>query len=503
MSSKFSGATGAAALTALPFLFPALFPLSWIALVPLFWLLGRARPVEAFLCGWVVGALANLAGFYWLPYTIRVFGGLPYVLSGVIFLLYAVLEAIQFALFAGLVRLVGFGPLLVFPPLLWVALEFFFPHLFPWYLGNTQTGFLSLIQSADLLGPYGVSFLLVWLNAVVYALLRRDSGRRRAALAAAAIVGVLALGSVIYGTLRLSALAARIAQAPKLSVAAVQGNIDVGIKWDPAEVERNLAVHRELTKNVSGASLVIWPETAVEAWVPEESRRVPDGILPAFAEGVTDFLFGARSYRGDPKGPDFAAFNSAFLADRQGGLAGRYHKQVLLAFGEYIPFGWLLSKIPGVPPIGSFSRGDGPRSLTLSGGARAAPLICYEDLMPPLSRRFVADTGARLLVNLTNDAWYGRSAAPWQHARMAQWRAIETRRTLVRATNTGLTAIIDARGAMTDSLPLFTPGVLTARVALLEGKTFYVRFGDWFAWTATLLALAWLIARLKSHGVPE
>jgi apolipoprotein N-acyltransferase len=500
MSSKFSGVIGAAALTALPFLFPGLFPLSWIALVPLFWLVERVRLREAFLCGWGVGVLVNLAGFYWLPYTIRVFGGLPYALSGVVFLLYALLEALQFALFAGLVRLAGFGPLLVFPALLWVALEFFFPHLFPWYLANAQTGFLPLIQSADLVGPYGVSFLLVWSNAVVYALVLRDCGRRRACLAAAAIVGLLVLGSVIYGMTRLSIVAGRMARAPKLSLAAVQGNIGVGLKWDPAEIERNLAVYRELTKNVSGVSLVIWPETAVEAWVPDDSRRVPDEILPRFAEGVTDFLFGARSYRGDPKGSDFAAFNSAFLVGPQGGVAGRYHKQVLLAFGEYMPFGGLLSKIPGVPPIGSFSRGDGPRTLTLSSGARLAPLICYEDLLPPLSRRFVADAGAQLLVNLTNDAWYGRSHAPWQHARMAQWRAIETRRMLVRVTNTGVTAIIDAGGAMTESLPLFTAGVLTAQVALLEGKTFYVRYGDWFAWAATLLALAALIARALRKG---
>lgn len=496
MSSKFLAAIAASALIAIPFLFPSLFPLAWIAFVPLFWVVEGAGLRHALLWGWLIGGIANLAGFYWLPYTIRVFGDLSYAVSVIVFFLYALLEALQFAFFALLVRMAGLGPLALFPALLWTALEFFFPLLFPWHLANTQANFSTLIQSADLVGPYGTSFLLMWLNATIYAALFRGGGRRRAPLAAGAILGVSVAAALVYGHLRLSTIAARMTAAPKLALAAVQGNIDVGVKWDPAKLQRNLQIYRDLTKTITGASLVIWPETAVEAWLPEQSRQLPDDILPPLSGEVRDFIFGARSFRGDPNSREFAAFNSAFLADRGGKLQGRYHKQVLLAFGEYIPFAELLSRIPGVPQIGSFGRGDGPRTLTLSGGARVAPLICYEDLMPSLSRRFVAEQGAHLLVNLTNDAWYGRSAAPWQHARMAQWRAIETRRSLVRVTNTGLTVVIDPRGSMVQSLPLFVSAILTAPVALMEGETFYIRFGDWFAWGASFLALAALIARL-------
>lgn len=496
MSSKFSGAIAAAGLIAIPFLFPSLFALAWIALVPFFWVIEGTRIRNALIWGWLVGGVANLAGFHWLPYTIRVFGGLSYPLSIIVFLLFALLEALQFALFAALVRILGFGPALVFPALLWTALEFFFPHLFPWHLANTQAGFSTLIQSADLVGPYGASFLLVWLNTTIYAGLVRGGAQRRVSLAARAVFGVVAVATLLYGQLRLSTIAERMAAAPKLTVAAVQGNIGVGMKWDPAKLKRNLEIYRDLTKTITGASLIIWPETAVEAWLPEQSRELPREILPPLGAEARDFLFGALSFRGDPNSRDVAIFNSAFLADREGKLLGRYHKQVLLAFGEYIPFAPLLSKIPGVPEIGGFGRGDGPRALALSGGARVGPLICYEDLMPEVSRRFVAEQGAQLLVNVTNDAWYGRSAAPWQHARMAQWRAIETRRTLVRVTNTGLTAIIDPRGSVAQTLPLFVPAVLTAPVALMEGETFYVRFGDWFAWAATLLALTALAVRI-------
>jgi apolipoprotein N-acyltransferase len=152
-----------------------------------------------------------------------------------------------------------------------------------------------------------------------------------------------------------------------------------------------------------------------------------------------------------------------------------------------------------MPFADGFTPGDGPHTLNLPGGVRVAPLICYEDLMPELSRGFVKTGKTNILVNLTNDAWYGRTVAPWQHARLSQWRAIETRRSLVRVTNTGVTAVINPKGEMTQSLPLFTAAVLRADVALLDGETLYVRFGDWFAWSATLISLAVLLIYWKTR----
>ena len=494
MSRKFFLCLISALLLAAPFHFPFLLPLAWIAFVPLFWALEGAKLREAFLFGWATGVVANLGGFYWLPYTIRVFGGFPYGLSGFVFLIFAVLEGLQIALFSAFSRLSGFGPLLLFPALIWVALEFSFPHLFPWHLASSQANFLTLIQSADLIGPYGTSLLIVWLNLTLYAALRAPNKRPRAGRAAAAALGVAVLAALAYGHFRLSTVALKMEAAPKLALAAVQGNIDVQLKWDPAQLENNLAAYRKLTERVQGVNLVIWPETAVEGWLPDDSRRLPGEILPSLSPEVSDFIFGVRSFLGSPDRPDFQAFNSAFLADRQGTLLSRYHKQVLLAFGEYIPFVEILSLIPGVPALGSgFSRGDGPHALALTSGIRVAPLICYEDLMPALSRRFVREERADLLINLTNDAWYGRTTAPWQHARLALWRAIETRRSLVRVTNTGLTVVINARGEMVRTLPLFTPGVMKVQVDILEGETPYVRYGDWFAWTASLLSLVVLL----------
>ena len=483
-------------LLALPFVYPLWFPAAWLFMVPLFFALHQSAALKrAFFLGWLAGGVANLSGFYWVDYTIRVFGGFPHGASQAIFLVFAAYGALPLALFALLVRLCGFGPLYLYPALFWVALEFSFPLLFPWHLANSQSAFLSLIQSADIVGPYGASFLLVWLNTILYARIFL-SEKGRTYLPGAVALSALLAASLLYGHWRLNEVESQARAAPAIKVAAVQGDIDIQRKWDMAFLTSNLTSYRALTEKVADARLVIWPETAVETWLPENIVEIPAEMLPSLPPDAA-FIFGARSFRGNPASPNVKAFNSAFLTDGRGRVAGFYHKQVLLAFGEYLPLAGLLSKLPGVPPIGDgFTPGDGPRTLDVPGLIRAAPLICYEDLMPGLARRFVAETGANLLVNLTNDAWFGDSAAPRQHARLAQWRAIETRRYLVRVTNTGLTSVIDPKGEMLSKLPLFSAAVLTANVALLEGETLYVRFGDWFAWLLRGASLIVLLAHL-------
>ena len=485
-------------LLALPFLSPVLFPLAWICFIPLFWSFGHARNLtKAISYGWLAGGIANLVGFYWLVYTISVFGGFSYGVSSLIFFLFAVLEGLQIGIFAVLVRWIGLGPTNLFPAIFWVALEFWFPLIFPWHLANTQSSFLTLIQSADLVGPYGTSFLIMWFNATLYGILCSAERSAKRSLGPAAVVGLFIIAALLYGHLRLKTVTSEMNAAPQITLAAVQGNIDVQFKWDPKRLKQNLDAYLGLTQKAQAASLIVWPETAVEDWLPEHIKKLPPALIPQFKSANSYFIFGVRSFNGTFNSADFKAFNSAFLADAQGRVLSRYHKQVLLPFGEYIPFSGVLSKLPGVPPLDGFTEGDGPHTLDLAGGIKIAPLICYEDLMPELSRRFVTETNANLLVNMTNDAWYGNTVAPWQHAWLAQWRAIETRRTLVRVTNTGLTTVINARGEMLESLPTFAPGLLTTEAALLDGKSPYVLFGDWFAWGASLVSITIISKKIK------
>lgn len=494
MAKKLSLCILSALLLAVPFLFPPLFPLAWVAFVPLFWVIAQAADIRraAFL-GWITGFAAHLLGFYWLVHTISVFGEFSYPISSVIFLIYAALQSIHMTLFALLVKRFGHGPLNVFPALFWIVLEFWFPFLFPWYLASSQVLFASFIQSADLVGPFGATFVMMWANAAIYSAVFAYRRNRQIVWQPAIPIAFLIVGSVVYGVVRLGTVEGQMESAPKLSVAAVQGNIDIDLKWDPKRAKQNLEVYRNLTKQTGGVTLVIWPETSIEEWVPETLLQLPPEVMPPLHPTTSHFIFGAKSFQGKPGARDFKAFNTAFLTDAEGRILERYHKQVLLAFGEYIPFSALLSKLPAMPFSDGFTPGDGPRTFNLSAGQRIAPLICYEDLMPQLSRAFVKQAQANLLVNLTNDAWYGRTVAPWQHARLAQWRAIETRRSLLRVTNTGVTVLINAKGEMGDALPIFTPAVLTTKVDLLEGETFYVRFGDWFAWAATLVVIGLIV----------
>jgi apolipoprotein N-acyltransferase len=498
MSRNFFATFLSAGLLAAPFLLPQLFPLAWVAFVPLFWVLERAKTLRgAVFYGWLTGVAAHLIGFYWLVYTISVFGGFPFAVSVLVFLIYAGLQALQMALFALLVRSCGFGPLQIYPALFWVPLEFLFPLLFPWHIANSQVGFSWFIQTADLVGPYGASFIVMWSSAALYHAWTARAREGFRAFLPFAYASLAVLVSIVYGVQRLDSVAEEMAGARKLAVGAVQGNVDIDMKWNPVLAQKNLDKHRDLTGQLDAVSLVIWPESAIEVLIPEELQALPSEVMPSFKSDRTFFIFGAKSFRGKPGRADMKAFNTAFLTDAKGRVLGRYHKQVLLAFGEYLPFAKVLALLPAMPFSDGFTAGSGPVVFNLQRGVRVGSLICYEDLMPYLSRKFVSETRANLLVNLTNDAWYGKSVGPWQHLWLAQSRAIETRRSLLRVTNTGVTSLVNAKGEIVRTLPMFTAQAMQTEVEILNGETYYVRFGDWFAWGLTIFTAAIALFRLK------
>jgi apolipoprotein N-acyltransferase len=500
MSRNLLAAFSSGLLLALPFIVPSVYPLAWVAFVPLFWALNGADKLgRAIFVGWLTGFFAHLAGFHWLVDTISIFGGFPYAASVGIFVVYAALQALQLAIFVGLLHVTGFGPLQLFPALIWIPLEFLFPLLFPWYLANSQVRFSWFIQTADLVGPYGASFIIMWANASIYRALTAPRQERRAALLPLAYAALAVIVSLGYGYQRLQNIAEEMAGARQLSAGSVQANVGVDLKWDPQLAKQNLEAHVRLTEQLDGMPVTIWPESAVEYWIPDDIRVLPLELLPPQSSERGSFIFGARSFQGKPGTANFRAFNTAFFTDGKGRVVGRYHKQVLLAFGEYLPFAKLLSYLPALPFAEGFTAGGGPAVFHLPRGIRAAPLICYEDLMPDLVRKFVAETRANVLINLTNDAWYGRTVGPWQHLWLAQFRAIETRRSLLRVTNTGVTSLVNPRGEVVQALPTFTPAVMRSEIAVMTGDTYYVRFGDWFAWAMTMGAAGIVLFRIKKR----
>src|SRR5262249_8465750 len=237
-----------AILLAAPYLSPILFPLAWIAFVPLFWAIIHAKSLRsAAFAGWFTGFIAHLVGFHWLIYTINVFGGFPYPISAIVFLIYAALQGLQLGIFAFFVRSVGFGPWQIFPALFWVAIEFLFPLLFPWHLANSQSSFTSFIQTADLVGVYGASFLLMWFNSIAAGVLFKIPPDSKTRWMPATICMACIIASLIYGWVRLNQVTAQMNRAAKLTVAAVQANIEIDMKWDPKQMNANLDAHTKLT----------------------------------------------------------------------------------------------------------------------------------------------------------------------------------------------------------------------------------------------------------------
>jgi apolipoprotein N-acyltransferase len=283
-----------------------------------------------------------------------------------------------------------------------------------------------------------------------------------------------------------------------VKVAVAQGGIDQSVKWDPENQLATLEIYKELTRQAreAGAQLAVWPETAAPffyGWEAELSRQL-DAIV---VSGGIPVIFGAPWY--DPaEGGKF--YNSVFHMDARGVVLGRYDKRHLVPFGEYIPLRsvlFFLRKLTAGDE--DFSAGTGP-ALFRFGGRPVAASVCYEALFPALTRDGVIG-GASWLVNVTNDAWFGDTVAPHQHLAMARMRCVEFRRPMVRAANSGISAVIDANGGTSASLGLFRRGVLVAAVRPATGETVYAKTGEIFGISCSILTIFAFILPLRgSHG---
>jgi apolipoprotein N-acyltransferase len=460
---------------------------AWIALVPLFILALGARPRIAFAWGWLFGTVFFLVLLRWLNFTFRTFSTIPWPLSwGPTFLL-----AAWCGLFlAGVVGLMAWlaarrSPAwaLATAPFLWVGAEWLRGHLFggfPWgTLGYSQHLQLPVIQIAELGGVHAVSLVLVAVNAAIAGAFVL---RWRGALAGLSLAAVLVGATLGFGIWRL----AEVPPAGQASVAIMQPSIEQPLKWDPDHAAVVLRIYQELTRQAGTErpALIVWPETAA----PTALRRDP-GLLRLLsrmsAEIGVPLLVGSIDVL---DGSPHRLTNTAFLVGERG-IAGRYDKIHLVPFGEYVP----LSGVIG------FVRGWAEFIADLEPGSRAvvfpgppAPfgvVICYEGIFPDLFRDFV-NNGARLMVNMTNDGWFGRTSGPGQHLAMYPFRAIEHRIAVVRAANTGVSAFIAPTGQVVRHLGLFQRGVISDRVPLRQGTTLFTRLGDWVAWLALGLAAA-------------
>ncbi|MBI2819914.1 MAG: apolipoprotein N-acyltransferase [Acidobacteria bacterium] len=476
-----------------------LLPLAAVALLPL--LLTTAKEASAkrrFLGGYLAGVVFFAGTCYWIYNVQRDYGGLSVPAAAGVFALFCGVLAFYFSVFswlAGYLWRLSWGPAAI--PLLWVALEYARTHLmtgFPWLLvGYALTDNYPLARLAQWTGVYGLSYLLVGLTVACIWLLIRPG-----ALATMHLLAVVGL----FCWLSISAVEEQYAEDQRAFL--VQTNIpqDTALtRWDVQTQAPLLNRLRELTvrsvRQPGRPALVVWPEVPVPFYYGNDSFTRP------YAEQIARqtksyFLMGIVGYAAgsDRQSPT----NSAVLLDPSGKLISQYDKIHLVPFGEYVPLRrWLTIVEKVTAEVGDFVPGEQLVVSTLPGG-KMSILICYEAIFPDLVRRFVHE-GAQVLVNISNDGWYGSSAARYQHLLMARMRAIENHRFVLRATNNGITAVIRPDGQLADQIPPDRAGVLQARWSFETDETFYTRHGDWFAWIAGVVALLALITRWSdSHN---
>jgi len=478
---------------------------AWFALVPLLAAVEGVGWKQGAKLGFLAGIVHYLTLLYWVAYTMRTYGYLPWPVCIAILLLFAGVLALYPALFCALISGMSVRPVtaLLFYPALWVTLEYGRATIltgFPWaFLGHSQYRTLQIIQISDILGVYGVSGLLAAANTALYFVYRSARQRRSRRPDTSPAFGAAALGLAaaltgatwLYGTFRTVEVDDWIQAAESMTTAVVQGNIPQAVKWDPLFQRSTVAKYLRLTQGTGAEDpdLIVWPETALPFYFLKEPRLTAEVVEGARDAGA-HLLVGSPAFEPGPQ--DRRYYNSAFLVTPDGTVRGRYDKVHLVPFGEYVPLKrWLpfLGKL--VAQVGDFSRGRVGATLTVD-DAPVGVLICYESIFPYISRAAVLN-GAELLVNITNDAWYGRSSAPYQHFSLAVFRAVENRRSLVRAANTGISGFIDPLGRILAATALFEDDAAVRAVPLLRPTTFYSRHGDLFAKACLLIAALFTI----------
>jgi apolipoprotein N-acyltransferase len=522
-----------AALQMLPFPLAGPVPL-WrrafcgVCLTPLLWVVlygknkhGTAlKPSQAAWLGYACGVVWYVGNCYWIYQTMYLYGGLPKPAALGILILFSLYLGLYLALFAGVLgwlrRLYSAQMALCAAPLLWVATELARTQItgFPWdLLGYTQVDNLLLTRLAPWTGVMGLSLLVVVGNSLwLLPLEQRSMGRK---IAAASFAALVFLGSQWTLAYKGTEYASTTSDNPTYAVL-LQENLKVGAEatGPPESKEQMLdsftqwSLNPRLAIRKGGSeiyyvsmphgqpSVVIWPEAPADFWDNDPvfqnslSSLAREEHAPVIADEVT---IAPRDAQGVGH-----LYNSARFTHADGSPAGRYDKMHLVPFGEYTPYkplfffvGHLLDNLPFVP--------GNARRLFADNGHRYGVFICYESIFGDEIRRFVQD-GADVLVNISDDGWYGDTSAPWEHLDMARMRAIENDRWLLRATNTGVTTSIDPQGRITTQLPRHIRSALAAEFGYEQNLTFYTRHGDWLGWLCALLsvgAVGWGLVRVR------
>jgi apolipoprotein N-acyltransferase len=368
--------------------------------------------------------------------------------------------------------------------------EKFWPQLFPNYLAASQYQLPLVTQIADLTGILGVTFVVVYINSTLFAALEEWYGNRRIAARLLLVFAAVLASVLIYGQVRIRAVDRQAAAAEHLTIGLIQTNH--GAVDMLKQSESPLREYREMSRSLASSrplDLIVWPESVTSVRLMSREGSLPAGAL---GDTQTPILFGSILQLGEER--EARPRNSALLADAAGRILGTYDKMVLVPFGEFIPFGETFPALYSLAPFtGRLLPGKSLEPLPF-GKYLLSVNICYEDIFPGQVRSLMRGGHDRripdLLVNLTNDSWYGKSTEPIEHLALASFRSIEHRRSLVRSTNTGISAFVDPVGRIVTRSGIWTREALVDRVPMMQGRTVYALLGDWIGWVCALLSLA-------------
>jgi apolipoprotein N-acyltransferase len=482
-----------------------IWPLGFVAWVPLL-LAMRGRSVRAQTSlAWISGVTMTFVGFYWMLGMLQTFSGFPTALCVSFMLLLAAYQGGRIGLFGFLyarATQLGWwrGPCFA---LAFAASELCYPLLFPWYFGAVVHQVPVLTQLAEVGGPIAVGLIIALCNFALADLAIAHREGRAKPWRMAAMQAVLLALTIGYGFVRIQEVDRYAARAPKGRVGLVQANMGLLEKrMDRGEgLRRHVALSESLERE-GPLDLIVWSETSVAGGVYEEDAE--EVYRRLFTERLrVPVLFGALLMRDVADARGRTLFNSALMSDGRGHIAGRYDKHALLAFGEYLPLG---STFPVLyewsPNTGAFTPGDTLATLPL-GQRRVSAHICLEDVLPGFVNDLVRTSDAELLVNITNDAWYGDTTQPWIHLALSTFRAIEHRRYFVRSTNSGVSAFIDPVGRVLAHTQTFEQAALSHEVAFMNpGNTPYELYGDAPWWACTAAIAGFCIRRRRNPPAP-
>lgn len=479
----------------LPHVVPFAWIGSWLAQGLLVFVAVRNRPRAAFGIGYLAGFLSLGLAFHWAPQALGVCMDAPPWLSYLIFIVLTAWESLPFAIFAYVVSVAarqGSRGLWIIP-LSWVALEHWWPRVFPWMLGYSQLEALPLLQIADITGACGISFCVVAGSSLpaAYAIHlqhREKLGDRNWFLSYVGFVSVLLIAVLAYGYLQIEYWNGSRPGQRSLRLAAIQVNVG------QMGAEKKLL---ELTEQVKDqVDLVCWPESAMGNF-PEGMQQFRDDtqvkhLSPGVQQSMRptqgtncEILAGGQSF--PPHATEEGPFQmTAYLIDRQEKVLGVYHKRSLIPFGEYMPGEQYIPVLRDWATLRSkIEPGKSIEPLVTSQGVKLGVIICYEDLLRGNVLQ-MASAGGEVLISLINDGSFENPLTLQQHRRLSTLRAVEHRRFLVRCAGTGITCVIDPTGKVVAELPIHAEDVIVQTVYLNGQTSIYARYGEWFPWLCTL-----------------